>query len=326
MKRSSVSSNFTSKLLNLENISPADNEIASLMDTTVHHAKPSSQTSSLHTVPIMKKVKQEPSKDSSSKEKKSSSTSKGTSQSQHKSSGKSAHAEEPSHTVDDSGVQHNQEFDMGHTDDQPNIEATPKRNCQVARAEDPPTSFDKLYNTPINFFAFFLNRLNITDLTQEILVGPVFNLLKGTCKSLTELEYHFEECSKATTKRRDWHNLEGKPLDLRKSTAYSAYSDPQGVIYVDENNKNRLMRTDDLHKFSDGTLDSVRTSLHDISSGIRMEYLPKKKWSRLDKRRARVMIQAIDKQLFQRRLMRNLEKFVGGREYGNDLRLLERII
>ncbi|GJU99161.1 hypothetical protein Tco_1328432 [Tanacetum coccineum] len=86
------------------------------------------------------------------------------------------------------------------------------------------------------------------------------------------------------------------------------------------------MRTDELHKFSDGTLNSVRSALHDITSGIRMEYLPKRKWSGLDNRRARVMIQDIDKQLIQRRLMRNLEKFVGGREYGEDLRLLERTI
>ncbi|GKB84925.1 hypothetical protein Tco_0957197 [Tanacetum coccineum] len=47
---------------------------------------------------------------------------------------------------------------------------------------------------------------------------PAFNLLKGTCKSLTELEYHFEECSKATTERLNWHNPEGKPypFNLRK--------------------------------------------------------------------------------------------------------------
>ncbi|GJW75682.1 hypothetical protein Tco_0135052 [Tanacetum coccineum] len=86
------------------------------------------------------------------------------------------------------------------------------------------------------------------------------------------------------------------------------------------------MRADELHKFSDGTLNDVQTALHDIAKGIRMEYLPKRKWSGLDKRRARVMIQDIEKQLFQRRLMRNLEKFIGGREYGNDLRLLERTI
>ncbi|GJV41799.1 hypothetical protein Tco_1420239 [Tanacetum coccineum] len=114
--------------------------------------------------------------------------------------------------------------------------------------------------------------------------------------------------------------------DLRKRTAYSTYSDPQGVIYEDQNNSKRLMHTDKLHKFSDGTFNSVRIALHDITSGIRMEYLPKKKWSGLDKRWAHVMIHDINKQLFERRLMRNLEKFVGGREYGNDLRLLERTI
>ncbi|GJW59359.1 hypothetical protein Tco_0108694 [Tanacetum coccineum] len=60
----------------------------------------------------------------------------------------------------------------------------------------------------------------------------------------------------------------------------------------------RLIRTDELHKFSNGTLNDNQTALHDITSGIRMEYMPKRKWSGLDKRRARVMIQDIDKQLF----------------------------
>ncbi|GJV96644.1 hypothetical protein Tco_1548221 [Tanacetum coccineum] len=110
---------------------------------------------------------------------------------------------------------------------------------------------------------------------------------------------------------------------FRKQDQYTAYSDPKGVIYKDQMNKNRLMRPDELHKFSDGTLDDVWSALNDIAKGIRMEYLPKRKWSGLDKRRAWVMIQDIDKQLYERRLMRNLEKFIGGREYGNDLRLLE---
>ncbi|GJY26227.1 hypothetical protein Tco_0400953 [Tanacetum coccineum] len=114
--------------------------------------------------------------------------------------------------------------------------------------------------------------------------------------------------------------------NFRNRTTYSAYSDPHEVIYKDQNNRNRLMRADKLHKFNDGTLNDVQTALHDIASGIRMEYLPERKWSGLDKRRTRLMLQDIDKHLFQRRLMRNLEKFVGGREYGNDLRLLERTI
>ncbi|GJR19675.1 hypothetical protein Tco_0968202 [Tanacetum coccineum] len=80
------------------------------------------------------------------------------------------------------------------------------------------------------------------------------------------------------------------------------------------------MRADKLYKFSDGMLNDVQTALHDIASGTRMEYLPKRKWSGLDNKQAWVIVQDIDKQLYERRLMWNLEKFVSGREYGNDLR------
>ncbi|GKA87209.1 hypothetical protein Tco_0808920 [Tanacetum coccineum] len=114
--------------------------------------------------------------------------------------------------------------------------------------------------------------------------------------------------------------------DISKKTPYTAYRDIQGIIYQDDMNKNHLMRTDELHKFSDGTLNHVRTSLNDIATGIQMEYLPKRKWSKQDKQRARVMIKAIDKKLKDRRLMRSLEKFVGGRPYRGDLRLLQRTI
>nr|GEY39003.1 hypothetical protein [Tanacetum cinerariifolium] len=56
------------------------------------------------------------------------------------------------------------------------------------------------------------------NLTQEHLVRPAFNLLKGTCKSRVELEYHFKECYKAVTVRLDWTNPEGHkyPFDLSK--------------------------------------------------------------------------------------------------------------
>ncbi|GKA21971.1 hypothetical protein Tco_0707933 [Tanacetum coccineum] len=266
---------------------------------------------------------------------------------------------------------------------------------QGALAKEPHTSFDELMETSFDVSAFILNRLNIKDPTQEILVGLAFELLKGTCKSLTELEYHLEECSKATTERLDWHNPEAKlyPFDLSKpfslirdhrgrqvipqdffinndleylkggdlsrrystlvtetkaatyeiiwiedlvrnflesrkvihdktcllvylhtwgkrniavtrlsimkkydyghleetevrledQNLYNFREGPKGVIYKDQMNRNRLMRADELHKFSDGTLDDVRSVLIDIAKGIRMEYLPKRKWSGLDK-------------------------------------------
>ncbi|GKD96441.1 hypothetical protein Tco_1380338, partial [Tanacetum coccineum] len=114
--------------------------------------------------------------------------------------------------------------------------------------------------------------------------------------------------------------------NLRNKTAYTSYSDPHGIIYVDQYKRKRLMHADELYKFRDGTLNDVRYALHNIAAGIRMEYPPMRKWSNLDKKKAWVMVQDMDKQLYQRRLMRNLEKFVGGRVYGNDLRLLERTI
>ncbi|GJQ97061.1 hypothetical protein Tco_0008200, partial [Tanacetum coccineum] len=52
MRSSSVSSDFTDNLLNFENTSLADNEIASLIDTIVLHEEPSLQTSFLYTVTI----------------------------------------------------------------------------------------------------------------------------------------------------------------------------------------------------------------------------------------------------------------------------------
>nr|GFB70554.1 hypothetical protein [Tanacetum cinerariifolium] len=90
--------------------------------------------------------------------------------------------------------------------------------------------------------------------------------------------------------------------------------------------KNRLMRIDELHKFSDGTLNDVRNALNDHLKGIRMQYLPSTIWRKGDKDRAAAMIQAIEKMLKTRRIIRSLERFVGGRLYEGDLRMLQRTI
>nr|GEX79924.1 hypothetical protein [Tanacetum cinerariifolium] len=66
--------------------------------------------------------------------------------------------------------------------------------------------------------------------------------------------------------------------------------------------------------------------LHDIASSLEMDYLLKRRCSKLDRKRSHIMIKAVDHQLFEKTLMRNLEKFVGEREYENDFRLLEQII
>nr|GEW34918.1 hypothetical protein [Tanacetum cinerariifolium] len=68
------------------------------------------------------------------------------------------------------------------------------------------------------FLQYIMNHLKINNPTQDHLVGPVSNLLKGTCKSHVELEYNIEECYKSVTDRLGWNNPEGKeyPFDLSK--------------------------------------------------------------------------------------------------------------
>nr|GFB12925.1 hypothetical protein [Tanacetum cinerariifolium] len=58
--------------------------------------------------------------------------------------------------------------------------------------------------------------------------------------------------------------------DLRRREAYTAHSNPRGFIYQNKDKKNRLMRIDELHKFSDGTLNDVRNALNDRLKGIQM--------------------------------------------------------
>nr|GEW94058.1 hypothetical protein [Tanacetum cinerariifolium] len=62
--------------------------------------------------------------------------------------------------------------------------------------------------------------------------------------------------------------------DLTRKEAYTAYSNPRGFIYQNKDKQNRLIRIDELHKFSDMTLTDVRTALDDRLKGIRMQYLP----------------------------------------------------
>nr|GEZ83085.1 hypothetical protein [Tanacetum cinerariifolium] len=288
-----------------------------------------------------------------------------------------------------------------------------------------------------------MNRLGVDTLTLELLAGPTYELMRGSCNSLTELEYHLEEVYKATTDQLDWVNPEGQqyphnllhPLslipdnrgrrgrkrqqfygfavnwesaldvyskrriiavtdlkivewhnykhldwisvrhdddkiykfkegdfkrlrlqdiedmlllliqrklsnltveerfafnvslrmftrsiviqrcvkdlqlgveiyqkrlnltkpntyrsDLKRCEAYTAYSNPRGFIYQNKDKKNRLMRNDELYKFSDGTLNDVCNALDDHLKGIRMQYLPTTIWKKGDKDRAAAMI------------------------------------
>nr|GEX28167.1 hypothetical protein [Tanacetum cinerariifolium] len=322
---------------------------------------------------------------------------------------------------------------------------------ELAKKVNSRSSFNELLDNPLDFSNFIMHRLRVDTLTPELLAGPTYELMKGSCTSLIELEYHLEEVYKATTNQLDRVNPEGQqyphnllqplPLipdnrgrrvipfvhfinndleylreepinydkhalwgvshwgrkhqqfyrfavnresaldvyfkrriiavtdlkivewhiykhldwitrrvkdlqlgvesyqkrlnltkpytyrsDLKRREAYTAYSNPRGFIYQNKDKKNILMRIDELHKFSDGTLNNVRNALDDRLKGTMMQYLPQTMWRKGDKDRAAAMIQAIDKMLKTKRIMRSLERFVGGRLYEGDFRMLQRTI
>nr|GEW29817.1 hypothetical protein [Tanacetum cinerariifolium] len=57
---------------------------------------------------------------------------------------------------------------------------------------------------------FMMNRLKVDTMTHELLAGPAYELMKGSCKSLVELEFFLEEVYKATTYQLDWNNPKGQ--------------------------------------------------------------------------------------------------------------------
>ncbi|GKB12848.1 hypothetical protein Tco_0846771 [Tanacetum coccineum] len=157
------------------------------------------------------------SKEATQKESKSTSSSKGASGSQPKSSGKSAQAEEHGLRVDDLEESLHQEFNTRNDDISPVREIiaiderlwnplgsqTPDREwnktkivddqppqswmTQLAQASGTQSLFNEFLATLINFSAFITNRLKLNNLTQDVLTGPTYDLMKGTCKSVVEL-------------------------------------------------------------------------------------------------------------------------------------------
>ncbi|GJU32420.1 hypothetical protein Tco_1176009 [Tanacetum coccineum] len=109
------------------------------------------------------------------KKAKSTRTSKGTTKSQPKLTGKSAQAEKTVFEAGDTQVPHDLGEDKGNTDEPPIVNVDPKD--WFKKPERPPT-LDPEWNE--DFSAFVMNRLQISDLTQDTLVGPAYKLLKVT--------------------------------------------------------------------------------------------------------------------------------------------------
>ncbi|GJZ26477.1 hypothetical protein Tco_0570730 [Tanacetum coccineum] len=109
---------------------------------------------------------------------------------------------------------------------------------------------------------------------------------------------------------------------------YTIVSKPRSIIYRDRNDQKMMMRLNEVHKFSDGTLTRVLEKLDHMVKDFKLfEYNRGMKnmiWSEDDKRRSEESIEENERRLKIRRIFRSLESFVGGRIRDIDYRLISR--
>ncbi|GJT23023.1 hypothetical protein Tco_0892960 [Tanacetum coccineum] len=95
---------------------------------------------------------------------------------------------------------------------------------------------------------------------------------------------------------------------------------------MDDNRK--MMRIDEVHKFSDGTLTRIKEKLDFMVKDFKLfkfnKGMENRKWIEDGKRRSEDFIEVIERRLKIKRIFRSLESFVGGRLREIDYRLISR--
>nr|GEV64401.1 hypothetical protein [Tanacetum cinerariifolium] len=186
-------------------------------------------------------------------------------------------------------MQHDQGNESGHIDDQPDNEAAPKNDC--FQKPDKPLTPNRAWNR--SKFVDFRPPLRIIAVTsvKVIRLYDYGYLEEIVVRSDDNVLYKFKEG--------DFPRL--NLCDIKDML----------LLLVQKKLSN---------------LDVDDRVINDIASNLEMDYLEKRHWSNSKMKRSSIMVKVIDKLLFERRLMRNLENFIGRRDYENDLRLLDQTI
>ncbi|GKB36460.1 hypothetical protein Tco_0881402 [Tanacetum coccineum] len=109
---------------------------------------------------------------------------------------------------------------------------------------------------------------------------------------------------------------------------FTVIDSPRAITFRDKYGVQMIMQFNEIHKFSDGTLKQIDEALdyrvkefkvNKMNPGLNTRF-----WTRKDVDRSKEFMFAIQKRLKTRRIIRNLESFVGGRIREGDYRLLKR--
>ncbi|GJR11852.1 hypothetical protein Tco_0794504 [Tanacetum coccineum] len=167
---------------------------------------------------------------------------------------------------------------------------------------------------------FQLNESDIVDFIMDLRMFTRSLIIKIRVEDLHLGVESYQKKLNITKLQKTFPGIEFKEL-------YTPSFDPPGVIYEDLNKQKRVMRVDELYKFSDGTLKTVHDEIYHRVLNFRLGYnkeMSKRKWSATDKRRSELMVELIDKQMRERQIIRNLERLVGSWELEMDYRLMTR--
>ncbi|GJV53559.1 hypothetical protein Tco_1449300 [Tanacetum coccineum] len=243
-----------------------------------------------------------------SKKAKSIRTSKGTTKSQPKSTSKSAQAEETMFEAGDTQADPKDWFKKPERPPTPDLEwnegktvdnkTTHKWLSDLAKAETSSKTFDDLISTLIDFNAFVMNCMQISERYPFDLSKPLPLVQSRNCH-IVPVDYFFNNDLAYLSDQQLYKFMEGDFPRLHQNDiddmllliVQNKLFNIKGedivhlaaalrVIYEDKLNRKRLMRSDELYKFSDRTLQSVQDTLHDMATNLRMGYnkaMPKRR-------------------------------------------------
>nr|GEW07189.1 retrovirus-related Pol polyprotein from transposon TNT 1-94 [Tanacetum cinerariifolium] len=219
-----VSSDFASKFINLDNVPPIIDEVASLMKTKVHNKEPSSYTSSLLSVPVTAILETSTVPATTVPP-----TIKPFTPIPHQSTPTPEPTNKPTTTSIPSLLDFSSLF--GFDQRVSTLEKELAQFKQKAQEEKDryidlvEKSMKDIIKDEVKSQLPQIVPKEVSDFATPVIQRPTFNLLKGTCKSFVELEYHFEECYKAVTDRLDWNNPKGQEYPFHLSKPLSLIKD-----------------------------------------------------------------------------------------------------
>ncbi|GJY12661.1 hypothetical protein Tco_0381970 [Tanacetum coccineum] len=125
---------------------------------------------------------------------------------------------------------------------------------------------------------FHLDGSDIVDFIMALLMFTRSLILK---RRVEDLQLGVESYQKKLNITKPQKTFQG----IKFTEPYTPSYDPPGIVYEDLNKQKRVLRANELYKFLDGTLKSVRNEIHHRVLDFCLEYnkeMPKRKWTVVD--------------------------------------------